>query len=573
MDYYILKEKLSIMKLFFSNLLSKASLRMRLLILFVSLLVISIVTVGAVTYIQAKNITLNTIEDRLTRETQLMGYIAENLHFLYVSDESYFMQQLNVNVRTQQYQLDEDGIESHFFYIVDNEAAPFTVSADSLPAISDRLITDITEEQNGQFSRMIDGEQYTISFQQMDEIGGIYVLLVPNSSFMTPVTSMGSYIITIIIASILITTILLTLFVRTLTNPLTVLRNTMREVRKGNLIQAPEPKTTLPEFVSLHKSYDAMIDQMRTMLHELKNTTVELNHTGEDLKNSSNSALQSSHDLTESIDIVKQGAEQTASSSENSVSSSMAMKNKTEIMMQNMDNVFANAESMNTSAVNGEKNISKLITTLQTYEKDFRDLTETIQQVNDYSLSISKLVGLIQGIAEQTKLLSLNASIEAARAGDAGKGFSVVANEVGKLAEQSSTAAYEITNAISNMEEITHDATKEFKQMQKKTITNLTIANDSKSSFDDLMKEIEETTRKLQHTKEELEELKKELPKLELSAEDFASISQETLASAEEMLASSEHQYKQTENTHEIGLKLMNISNSLSQITKQFTVN
>ncbi|WP_249872623.1 methyl-accepting chemotaxis protein [Oceanobacillus saliphilus] len=561
------------MKLFFSNLLSKASLRMRLLILFVSLLVISIVTVGAVTYIQAKNITLNTIEDRLTRETQLMGYIAENLHFLYVSDESYFMQQLNVNVRTQQYQLDEDGIESHFFYIVDNEAAPFTVSADSLPAISDRLITDITEEQNGQFSRMIDGEQYTISFQQMDEIGGIYVLLVPNSSFMTPVTSMGSYIITIIIASILITTILLTLFVRTLTNPLTVLRNTMREVRKGNLIQAPEPKTTLPEFVSLHKSYDAMIDQMRTMLHELKNTTVELNHTGEDLKNSSNSALQSSHDLTESIDIVKQGAEQTASSSENSVSSSMAMKNKTEIMMQNMDNVFANAESMNTSAVNGEKNISKLITTLQTYEKDFRDLTETIQQVNDYSLSISKLVGLIQGIAEQTKLLSLNASIEAARAGDAGKGFSVVANEVGKLAEQSSTAAYEITNAISNMEEITHDATKEFKQMQKKTITNLTIANDSKSSFDDLMKEIEETTRKLQHTKEELEELKKELPKLELSAEDFASISQETLASAEEMLASSEHQYKQTENTHEIGLKLMNISNSLSQITKQFTVN
>ncbi|WP_067725288.1 methyl-accepting chemotaxis protein [Oceanobacillus damuensis] len=560
------------MKRFSSNFLSKATLRTRLLILFISLIVISIVSVGTVTYIQAKNLTLNTMEDRLTRETQLMGYIAENLQFLYVSDPDYLVQQLNVNIRTQQKELEEDGIESEFLYIVENEAIPFTVSTDSLPQISEQLVADIAEIENGQITREIEGEQYTISFQEMEEVGGIYVLLVPNSSFMAPVDNMGYFIISIIIASVLISTLLLTLFVRTLTKPLTVLRNTMREVRDGNLKQAPKPKTTLPEFISLHKSYDAMIDQMRSMLNELKGTTVELNHTGEELKTSSNGALQSSLDLTESINVVKQGAEQTASSSESNVTSSMAMKHKTEIMMENMDSVFANAENMSTYAESGDKNISKLISTFQTFEKDFNDLTATVQQVNDYSLSISKLVGLIQGIAEQTKLLSLNAAIEAARAGEAGKGFSVVANEVGKLAEQSSTAAYEITSAITNMEEITQDATKEFKQMLKKTSTNLSIASDSKASFDKLMTKITETTSKLHHTQEELKELKKELPKLELSAEDFASISQETLASAEEMLASSEHQYKQTESTHEIGLKLMNISSSLSKITKQFNV-
>ncbi|MFC4024767.1 methyl-accepting chemotaxis protein [Oceanobacillus longus] len=560
------------MKQFFSNAISKATLQTRLLILFISLIVIAIITVGTVTYVQAKNLTLNTIEDRLARETQLMGYIAENLQFLYVSDNDYFMQQLNANIRTQKNELKEDGIESQFFYIDNNKAIPFTASADTLPSISDSLITEITEKENGQISKEISGEPYTVSFQQMDEIGGIYVLLVPHHSFMAPVTNMGYIIISIIIASILISSILLIQFVRTLTRPLTVLRNTMREVREGNLHQAPKPKTTLPEFISLHKSYDAMIDQMRTMLHELKSTTLELNHTGEDLKNSSNSTLQSSHDLTESINVVKNGAEQTASSSENNVSSSISMKQKTETMLKNMDNVFANSENMRISAVTGEKNITKLILTSQTFEKDFNHLTKTIQQVNEYAKSISKLVGLIQGVAEQTKLLSLNAAIEAARAGEAGRGFSVVANEVGKLAEQSSTAANEITNAISNMGDITQYATTEFKSLFQKTNENLTIANESKVSFDELMEKIVETNNNIKAMQDELKELKMELPKLELSAEDFASISQETLASSEEMLASSEHQYKQMENTHEIGLKLIGISNALSQITKQFKV-
>jgi len=561
------------MRPFITKILHKVTLRIRLLVLFIALSVLSVTIVGSVAYIQANNLTTNAIEDRLTRETQLMGYIAENLHFLYVSDQEYFMQQLNANIRTQQQQLESDGIKSEFFFITDNKATPFPVSEEALPPISDAVIAEISEKRNGQISKVIDGEKFTVSFQQMDEIDGIYVLLVPNNSFMASITNMGYFIIAIIIVSIVISTILLILFVRSLTKPLTLLRNTMREVRDGNLTQAPEPKTTTPEIVSLHKSYAAMIEHMKIMLYELKHTTVALNTTGEELQDSSNNALESSHDLIETINVVKKGAEKTASSSEHGLNSSMSMKHKTETMIKNMNTIFENATNMHHSALNGEKSITGLITAFQTYEQDFNKLTKTVEQVHDYSQSISELVGLIQAIAEQTKLLSLNASIEAARAGDSGRGFSVVANEVGKLAEQSANAAVQITNAISNMEKITQNADVEFKQMLTKTNANLIMANDSKITLNELMENINETTSKLQAMHSELEFLEKELPKLQLSSEELASVSQETLASAEEMLASSELQYKQTENTHEIGLQLMQLSQSFTKVTERFRLN
>ncbi|MFD1850626.1 methyl-accepting chemotaxis protein [Oceanobacillus bengalensis] len=552
------------------NIFTQTSLRTRLLIPFLAIMIIVVALYGYTSYIQAKDIAMNTIEDRLQRETQLMGYIAENLHFTYVSDEAYFMQQLNVNVRTQEEQLKNDGIESDFFYIVDGSVQAFQVSEDTLPSINNSIVNNINEKNNGQFTDTIDGEEYLISFQKMDEIGGSYVLIVPTNSFMGPVHNMGYGSIAISLASILISAIIIILFVRTLTKPLDKLRSTMREVRTGNLSHAEDLKTTIPEFVSLHKSYNAMITHMRNMIHELKGATIKLDQTGEDLKVSSENTLQSSQDLTESINIVKLGAEQTANSSEDSVTSSLAMKKQVENMIENMNTVFTNSDSMNKAAELGEKNIITLINTIRSFEDDFKHLMITIRNLNNNSQDIAKLVGLIQGIAEQTKLLSLNASIEAARAGEAGKGFSVVANEVGKLATQSASAASEITTSISNMKGFTQDVTEEFGKMLTKTNENIDMANGTKHSFDELMQNISEVSSKLHDIQGVLHHLKDELPDLDKTAEAFASISQETLASTEEMLASSEHQHQQTQRTHDIGLKLTQLSKELSAISGQF---
>ncbi|NLP50932.1 methyl-accepting chemotaxis protein [Bacillus sp. RO1] len=556
----------------FQHYIGKINLGTRLFLLFITLMLASISAVGLVSYIKSKEMTVTSIENRLVREVELMGYIAENLKFTYISDDAYFMQQLEVNIRSQRDTLMEDGIFSEFFYITNNETQPFKVSEGNLPNMTDSMVVSMVTSKNGIIKEKINGVEYTISFREMKELGGIYGLIIPTSSYLSPVHDMGIFTLIVIMGSIVLFTCITIIFVRTLTKPLSVLREAMREGREGNLRPAKNIKTSIPEIVSLNKSYNSMIHNMTQVLKEIKQTTKELEETGTHLGLSSEDSMVSTHQLISSINMVKEGAMQTASSSETSVQTIKEMKDIIEEMQKNMSRVFSSSNRMDDSAEIGKKHMNTLITTIMKFEQDFEELSNTVKNVKDYSVSITGLVGLIKGMAEQTKLLALNATIEAARAGDAGRGFAVVANEVRNLAEQSTSAAEEITNSIGHMENVTANAVNEFENMHIKIKDNLHMANLSKVTFDELMSEMEEVSENLTVINGDLKGWKDFLPNLEFAADGLLSVSQETSASSEEMLSASENQVEQMEYTNEIGKKLNALSKSLSVIAARFEI-
>lgn len=552
--------------------MGKINLGTRLFILFITLMLASITAVGLVSYIKSKEMTIDSIENRLVREVELMGYIAEPLKFTYISDEAYFMQQLEVNIRAQRDTLKEDGILPEFFYISNNEIKPFKVSEDNLPSMTDNMVETLVGGKKGILKETIDGVEYTITYKEMKELDGIYGLILPTSSYLSPVHDMGFFTLMVILGSVVLFTCITIIFVRTLTKPLSVLREAMREGREGNLRPAKNIKTSIPEIVSLTKSYNSMIHNMTQVLKEIKQTTKELEETGNHLGLSSEDSMVSTHQLISSINLVKEGAVQTASSSETSVQSIKEMKDIMEEMQNNMSRVFSSSNRMDESAEIGKKHMNTLITTIIQFEKDFEELSNTVKNVKDYSVSITGLVVLIKGIAEQTKLLALNATIEAARAGDAGKGFAVVANEVRNLAEQSTSAAEEITSSIGRMEDVTANAANEFENMHDKIKDNLHTANLSKVTFDELMSEMEEVSENLTVINGDLKGWQEFLPNLESATDSLLSVSQETSASSEEMLSASENQVMQMEYTNEIGKKLNALSKSLSVIAARFEI-
>lgn len=555
---------------FFQRFFSKISLQARLLLLVLTLLIVSINTVGFVSYSKSKETTMTIIENRLEREVNTMYEIAQNLMSIYIGDEKKFLNKFNQSIKKQDSELIQDGLTGDFFLFTENDVAPFQISSQSNITFSKDVITKVINKEDGVMHQKINGTDYTLAFKRIQELQGIYLLAVPTKYYLSTINELAKFTLIAVAVSVIVSTLLFIPLVRSLTNPLIKLRAVMREVRNGDIHKHIDITTSTPEITSLMKSFNQMMEQMRAMITEIKATTIKLEETGNELKESSDSSLHFNEQLTEAINVVKYGAELTATSSDQSISTFKSMKDQIRTVLQNMDIIFESASDMNVSAGKGEKSVSEIIDTMNTFETEFIGMTETIRGVKEHSLSIANVVGLIQNIAEQTKLLALNATIEAARAGEAGKGFAVVANEVRKLAEQSTNATEEITGSIYSMEEIAVKASKDFDQLLQNINSHLVVASDSRKSFDDLMSEIKKVNSKLTNMKSELQTLSVSLPKMEDSAESFSSVSQETLASAEQMLAASEEHLEQMNHTHQIGLKLTQLSQSLSQITKNY---
>jgi methyl-accepting chemotaxis protein len=516
---------------------------------------------------------MEIIEDRLFREVNSTSDIVANLAFAYIGDQEEFLKRVEkVVVPGQSSALIQDGLPAKFFLVNDESAEPMDINREPGIIISKEIVEEIKKKDHGVLHREIAGIDYTMSFKEIQELKGIYLILVPTEKYMEPVNQLANFTGIVVLISVVLTTVVLFLLVRSLTKPLSILRDVMREVRNGDLSNNINVTTNIPEIHSLNKSFNQMMEQMRSMISHINGTTSELFTTGNQLKEASEDVLLQNNQLVEAIKVVKTGAEQTATSSDENVETFQKMKSDITLILQNMEYVFNSASDMNSSAVKGERSISQMIRSMNDFDQEFAKMTTTIQGVKDNSIVITKVVSIIQSIAEQTKLLALNATIEAARAGEAGKGFAVVANEVRKLADQSSQATEEIKQSIKMMEKISDQAANEFETMLRNIQSHLIVAGESKEAFDILMTEITNVNGKLSGMKEYLQELNRSLPKMEQSSESFVFISQETLASAEQMLATSEGQITQINRTHEMGLILTELSKTLTDSTKQYKV-
>lgn len=191
--------------------------------------------------------------------------------------------------------------------------------------------------------------------------------------------------------------------------------------------------------------------QLRDKLQDVISTTKQLSEdvtkSGLSLATSAETASRVAEQVTGAVEDISRGAASQAESVETSVGNTNEMGDSIDDITDRIEELSAAANDMLNGAQRTVDTLGNLMTKNADVMTSMQDVNAQIRQTNDSVKSIAEASNMITEIAQQTHLLSLNASIEAARAGEYGKGFSVVASEIGVLSNQSKEAAESI-NAI-----------------------------------------------------------------------------------------------------------------------------
>ncbi|MDF2501341.1 MAG: methyl-accepting chemotaxis sensory transducer [Anaerosporomusa subterranea] len=254
---------------------------------------------------------------------------------------------------------------------------------------------------------------------------------------------------------------------RRISRPLSDLASAADAIAAGDLTQRNLASNGNDEVADLVKSFSTMTANLRELVLQVARAAEQLASSSEQLTASSEECSKSTGQVADTVTEVASGAANQVNAVEQSVLAVEDMSAAIKRIAATVTSVSAQSDAAAGSAQSGEAAVGRATDQMNVINQSVSRSTAVVQTLGASSQQIGEIVGVITEIAGQTNLLALNAAIEAARAGEAGRGFAVVADEVRKLAEQSEAAAQKIGTIIGDIQSETGTAVGAMEQGMK----------------------------------------------------------------------------------------------------------
>lgn len=326
------------------------------------------------------------------------------------------------------------------------------------------------------------------------------------------------------------------------------------------------------EFSLLGAQFNEMVNNMGQIIGSVSQSSITVLDSATELASMSEETNSSASEVSRAVEEVAHGATEQAQSS---TDAAMAVTNLSEKLDQINDaTVIMNDLSENASKLTTEglERVESLIDKSNSTKSSTAKVYELIMEMSNSMEKINTISDTIDMITEQTNLLSLNASIEAARSGEAGKGFAVVANEIRKLAEQSRQSTVQIKETINEIHEKTEQSVEAMNKTAD-TVKEQTIEVDqTQHLFADIKNAVgylSEHVGEIRNFTTEINSMKENIVS---QIENISAVSEETASASEEVTASTEQIASTMDQISEHSVSLSHLAEDLKKKVAHFTV-
>lgn len=240
----------------------------------------------------------------------------------------------------------------------------------------------------------------------------------------------------------------------------------------GNLTQRI-PITRQDEIGELAHAFNLFVEQLQQMVISIISQTKDVSQTVESLATKSATTINISHEQEQFVDTIVTAVNEMSAAVREVASN--ALHTATEIT------------KVNDQTVEGKNILAQSVNHIQQLSESVKNAVTVIEKLSVNSANIASVLDVIRSIAEQTNLLALNAAIEAARAGEQGRGFAVVADEVRTLASRTETSTQDIQRMIEELQRGVNDAVKSIESGASLTTSTVTLASQTQDALDEIL--------------------------------------------------------------------------------------